>query len=199
MNRILIAGSVLLLMAFRCRQDYPCAEQSYTFGVTGSYTPAPAVVDAGDTVFFESVIARQLYDSLSGRAIDYSNAKGIEGSVSLYRIDTLRHRISTDSVTARFLLLDALPGPVSGTTQHFLFREGPAQYQARVGVIVGARGIYALYATGPVSSGLQGQDCGGAAFHLRVAQSAASAALFQQAMNRLPGPGEDRLYTFRVQ
>ncbi|RYZ20812.1 MAG: hypothetical protein EOO16_15395 [Chitinophagaceae bacterium] len=200
MRRIpVLALFALLLMAFRCRQDYPCAEDSYSFGVSGSFAPASARVAVGDTVFFESVFPKSLYDSVSGRTINYAGSRGIEGGVYIYQIDTVRHQFVRDSVSARFFVLQGTAGEGGSTSQRFGFREDGSGYQARVGTIIQKPGIYVVFANGFDSLGLQGQECGGASFRVRIPLPAASTALFQQAMGRPPGMGEDELYTFRVQ
>jgi hypothetical protein len=198
MSRLPIIALVLLLMAFRCHQDYPCASQSYVFGVDGHFAPASASVTTGDTVLFESSFSKVIYDSVTSGTINYNGSKGIEGSLEVYRIDTVHHRFSTDSFSVRFVPLEGTFSSGSGTAQRFLFGEDPSAYQARVGLLISTPGIYVVHASDLISNGLQGQDCGSASFLLHVPQPAASIALFSQAMGRPPAGGEDELYCFRV-
>jgi hypothetical protein len=197
MYRLLLLVALLPLLSFQCHkyEANPCEDRSYTFTVTGNLEPAGALLQAGDTLFFNSAFSRRLVPELRADTVDYSGSTGLSGTISVYSVDTINHSLLQTGPAIRFLPVEgSFTQPASTYYQQFQLSERAQQYRVRLGIIPPAPGLYAVFVSDLQSGGLQGQDCGKAVFNMQLQNSAESQRLLQLALGRAATDAEQRHY-----
>lgn len=205
-KKLLLIAAIPFLFSASCKKNKskPCPNGDiYSFSVTSDFTQQKQVYNIGDTIFFNSILSKNLIDKLTNQNIDYSNSVGIYGNVKAIYMDTLTHTIS-DS------MLCFQPISIIGTFDfiqnnqnrglNILYLQSNNDYKSKVAFICKSKGLFYLGVTNLGSQGIIGKDCTNAGFDMTVTNSNKNFNLFQYALGYTPDLLlQKSIYCFRVQ
>lgn len=175
----------------------------YSFLASAEWSPQKEVYKVGDTLYLTSIIPKKLTDQINTSiVVDYSNSDGIYGNLTVYKLDTTLKDVL---YAADKFDYHNIKGGVLKTSnlkiKYTYYEEVPSSYNLMLSIVAKEKGIYAIYISNLLSSGLRGKNCTKATFVNTLTNTNKNLNLFQYVMQRPPASQYeiDRIYCFRVQ
>jgi hypothetical protein len=207
LKKVLLITAIPLLFAASCKKENstkPCVGNAYIFATTSNWSLQREIYNIGDTIFLNSSFSKNLNDLVGNYNVDYSNSTGINGSITLFELDSIQH-LTIDAVEK--FNFTPISGNISNNNnkpariKDYLYQELTNIYSFKLGIIPKSKGIYTMFISDLTSQGIVGKNCTNASFTNTLTNSNKNINLFQYAMNRPPASQFeiDRIYCFRVQ
>jgi hypothetical protein len=196
------------LSSASCHKDTtrPCNNFTpYNFLVTAQWQSEQDIYRTGDTIYLISSFSKDLLNTLDNVQINYNNAVGIGGSISIGLLDTITHQRlpANDSFNIISFVGSFEKFPINTINQgiNFSYLELNSTYEFKIGFIPKYKGIYGIGVSDLRSLGLKGKNCTNANFDMTIINNNKHLYLHQYALGVDTNDSylQKHGYDFRVQ
>ena len=163
----------------------PCVEAVYSFKATAEFVPGQDTIQVGDTLFLVSVIPKRLYDSQSGKQVDYADAPSISNTLNIQELppntdipNDAVNQFSYYNIKGSVYNETNIPSP--GRVQQLRYQSTTVGYALNVAIISKKKGIYFFNIGNGLSFG-RSKQCEKANFETSISNSNQHLYYYEQA------------------